>query len=181
MILLQALLLFWLFRLLLPCRLYWLAFLLAAVALIPVSQGNSLATALRALWGDPSVTTIQLITLSLIGSTPQSLRRHWIAPLFIGMIGLVFYPLALGAGNFDPYRLGYQPGLLVACCASIALALWWRGRAIWLWLLAVDLMAYAVHLLESSNFWDYLIDPLLVVTCLLLAARKLFARRQPAH
>lgn len=178
MILAQALLLAWLLLRFLPRRFGWLAFILAAGALIPLNEGVSLAMALRALWGDPSVTTLQLITLSVVGRTPALFQNSWRVPAAIAVSGLLFYPLALGAGDFDPYRLGYQPALLVMLFAIPALTLWWRGQHMWLWILAVDLAAFAAHLLESTNFWDYVMDPLLISACVVLTVHGAFSRTQ---
>lgn len=147
----------------------------AVLAFIPLADGVSAAMALRALWGDPSVTTVQLLALSLAGR-PAAIGRAPAAAL--ALCGLAFYPLALGLGDFDPYRLGYAgwPALaLVAALGVAALLAWKRGQPLWLWLLAVDLAAFAAGLHESSNFWDVLFDPLLVAAAMILAVR---GRRQ---
>jgi len=144
----------------------------AALALIPVADGVSAAMALRALWGDPSVTTLQLLALSLAGRPAAVGRAPAVA---LALFGLAFYPLALGLGDFDPYRLGYPgwPALaLVAALAAAALLAWQRGRALWLWLLAVDLAVYGAGLPESGNLWDALFDPLLVAAALIAATRR---------
>ena len=172
MILAQALLLAWLLSRLLPRRLIWLAAALGLGALIPWGHGLSPAACMRALWGDPSITTMQLLALGLAGRTPDAFGRDWRAPASIAGAAALFYAMALGLGDFDPYRLGYQPILLLALLAVPALLLWSRGRALWLWLLAVDLLAFAAGLLESTNFWDYLIDPLLAAACVILALRN---------
>jgi hypothetical protein len=143
----------------------------AVLALIPIADGVSAAMALRALWGDPSVTTLQLLALSLAGR-PAQIGRAQAAALAI--FGLGFYVLALGLGDFDPYRLGYAgwpAATLVTVLAAAALFAWRRGQPLWLWLLAVDLTVFAAGLTESSNVWDMLFDPLLVAAALILAVR----------
>jgi hypothetical protein len=146
----------------------------AALALIPIypwADGVSAAMALRALWGDPSVTTLQLLALSLAGR-PARIGRAPAAAL--ALFGIGFYVLALGLGDFDPYRLGY-PGwpavALVAVLAAGALLAWRRGQPLWLWLLTVDLAVFAAGLAESGNLWDALFDPLLVGAAAVLALR----------
>jgi hypothetical protein len=173
----QVLILTWLFSRLLPRRLLWLAVALGLAALLPW-HGLSLAQALRAFWGDPSITTMQLLVLGIAGRPPAAFARAWRAPAMIATFSLLFYPLALGAGDFDPYRLGFQPVLLLTALAVPALALWWRGQTLWLWLLAIDLLAFAFGLLESTNFWDYLIDPLLALVCIRLAMRNYAANQR---
>jgi hypothetical protein len=127
--------------------------------------------ALRALWGDPSVTTLQLLALSLAGR-PAPIGRT--PATVLAIFGIAFYVLALGLGDFDPYRLGYggwPAATLVSMLAAAALLAWRRGQPLWLWLLAVDLAVFAAGLPESSNLWDALFDPLLVAAALILALR----------
>lgn len=80
--------------------------------------------------------------------------------LLFGMA--LFYILALGSWNFDPYTYGYQPWVIL-----ISLGAWviWRGRDLpgMTLLLAVDLAIFALHGLTSDNLWDYLIDPVLMI------------------
>jgi hypothetical protein len=143
----------------------------AALALIPLADGISAAMALRALWGDPSVTTLQLLALSLAGR-PAKISRAPAAA--VALFGIVFYVLALGLGDFDPYRLGYPgwPALaLAAGLAVAALLAWRRGQPLYAWLLAVDLAVFSAGLPESANLWDSLFDPLLVAAALVLAVR----------
>jgi hypothetical protein len=132
----------------------------------------------RALWGDPSITTMQLLILCIFLRPPTAFTRGWHAPALLAAFSLIFYPLCLGLGDFDPYRTGFQPAPLLTVLAVPALLLWWRGQPLWLWLLAVDLLAFALGLLESTNFWDYLIDPLLAFACIILAARNYAASRR---
>lgn len=145
---------------------------LGLLSLVLGPSGVSPALALRGLWGDPSVTSLQLLVLALLGRAPASLTHGWRAPAVIAAVALLLYPFALGATDFDPYRLGYAPWLLVLPLGIAALARWWRGDALWLWLLAIDLLAWAAGLLESPNLWDTLLDPLLALACLILAARN---------
>ena len=143
----------------------------AVLALIPIADGISAAMALRALWGDPSVTTLQLLSLSLAGR-PAPIGRAPAAAL--ALFGIAFYVLALGLGDFDPYRLGYAgwpAATLVTMLGAAAILAWRHGQPLWLWLLAVDLAVFAAGLPESSNLWDVLFDPLLVAAAMILAVR----------
>lgn len=176
----QALMLGWLLQQLSGRRLAWLAGLLLAA--LPVA-GLPLAAHLRGLFGDPSATTLQLLLLALLARSPASFASNWRAPLLIGLAGLAFYALALGGapllGIADPYRLGYQPQLLVAVLTLPALYLWWRDRPLWLGLFSVDLFVFAADWHSSPNFWDLLIDPPLILACLVLAWRNRPRRARP--
>lgn len=175
----QSLVLFWLLARLSPRRMPWLAAALGLAALIPF-HGLSLAGTLRTLWGDPSITTLQLLILDIARCPPAAFVRGWRAPAIIAAFSLLFYPLALGMGDFDPWRLGFQPVPLLAVLSVPALLLWWRGQTLWCWLLSVNVAAYAAGLLESTNFWDYLLDPLLAIFCVVLAIRnRAFRRPEP--
>ncbi|CAB1369234.1 hypothetical protein [Denitratisoma oestradiolicum] len=156
----------------LPFRGRWklLALLPAILSLAPLGEGVSLAMMLRGLWGDFSVTSLQLLVLCLAGRPPQALG--WRGPALIAASAALFYPLALGLGDFDPYRLGYTAWPLLAVFGAFALAAWWRGQPIWLWLLTIDILAWAAGLLESPNLWDTLLDPLLAAAMLILALRN---------
>jgi len=170
---LQGLMLGWLLQQLFQNRWAWPCGLLLAA--LPLA-GMPLAGHLRGFFGDPSITSIQLLVLALLGRSPKSLVQDWRAPLLIGLGGALFYTLALGGaiklGMADPYRLGYQPGILLGALATLALFLWWRGQALWLWLLSIDLLAFAQAFELSRNFWDSLLDPQLVFVCLILAYRN---------
>ncbi|MCB4359378.1 hypothetical protein [Quatrionicoccus australiensis] len=175
---LQGLMLGWLLQQPFKNRWAWpFGLLLAALPL----AGMPLAGHLRGFFGDPSVTSIQLLALAMLGRAPKPLTQDWRAPLLIGLGGVLFYTLALGGaiklGMTDPYRLGYQPGILLGVLATLALFLWWRGQALWLWLLSIDLLAFAQEFELSRNLWDSLLDPQLVFVCLILAYRN---RRCPA-
>jgi hypothetical protein len=67
--------------------------------------------------------------------------------------------MALGLGAFDPYRLGFAPhGLLVVLLALAAVA-WVCESYLLLACLAAAVGGHALGVLESTNLWDYLLDP----------------------
>jgi hypothetical protein len=145
--------------------------------------GSTLAQWLRSVLGDLSVFTLVLLA-------DIAARRWWnhtlLAPatrktLLLGaaVIGVVFYPLALGVGPLDPYRLGFAPTLLVAALCLGSISAWLmraRGLAV---ILLLPLLAYNLHLLEADNLWNYLLDPVLVVYALVqIAWEGLWTKRQ---
>ena len=90
----------------------------------------------------------------------------------------MFYPLALGLGMFDPYVWGY--GSLGFLIGVVLFALlcgvfgWTKG----VWIFAIAIIAWAGHLHESTNLWDYLLDPLLALWAIITCIRILFIRRR---
>ena len=77
------------------------------------------------------------------------------------LAGVALYPMALGAGPFDPYSAGWHFSWLFVLLLVITLGLLLFENRFSIVLLAA-ILGYDLHLLESSNFWDYLIDPVLV-------------------
>ena len=77
--------------------------------------------------------------------------------------GFFLYPMVLGLGPFDPYMLGFAPTGLLAVLALIAGLAWWRRYHVCLGAIVFSVLAYRLNLLESSNLWDYLLDPWLVL------------------
>ena len=134
------------------------------VILVLVPFGTlSAAACVRGAFGDLSVTTLVLLggaTLRRLTATAPMERRVRFAILaFVSVAALALYPMALGIGLFDPYRLGYGStwflgGLFVVAVAS------WFGRVDSLAVcIALAILAWSVRWYESTNLWDYLLDP----------------------
>jgi hypothetical protein len=154
--------------------------LAAAVAWVPVG-GIPLAGYLRGFFGDLSVTTMLLLVAALIG-------RVWGGRVLDGpervalwgwsvAAGLALYPLTLGSTPWDPYQLGFRPRMLLLVVAALVIGLWRRRRGSAL-VLAAGVAGYDLHILESSNLWDYLVDPALTLWAMgALLARSPTGRR----
>lgn len=138
------------------------------MAAVPLALLAGIATLLHGFAGPPSATLLALAVWQLAsrGASPLGQRPAW---LVIG-VAMVFYPLALGLGPFDPYAIGYQPWPLLLACGGLAAALWHCRRNDWLLILAIALAAYAGGLF--ANLWDALLDPLLVLAALAVVVRK---------
>ncbi len=92
--------------------------------------------------------------------------------LFLTCIGIgVFYFMSLNNHGPDPYAWGYQPFELIIFIASCMLVALPHSKGI-AFLVSIDLVAYAGHLLQSDNLWDYLFDPILFIFLLLLLIRN---------
>ena len=93
--------------------------------------------------------------------------------------GLALYPSALGWGGFDAYTLGWNFSALTIAVGALAIGLVWRGHRFHLVLVAA-LLAWQLGLMESRNLWDYLVDPILLLTSVAALAGTL-ARRKSAR
>jgi hypothetical protein len=175
MLWMQALIVAWLLHIVAGRSLVF-SVVVALFALIPFGEGDSLAAAMRGLWGDPSITSLPFLALAMLDKTPMSVRHGWRLPACVAVIGIALYLSMLGPWNIDLYRLGYQPGWLVGVLGMAAIIAWWRRNALYLWLLAIDLLVWQAGWLESTNLWDYLLDPLLVFVMFALAIRNIRRR-----
>src|SRR3989338_4174391 len=153
-----------------------LAMLQAAVfivALIPFN-GFPIAAYLRGATGDLSISTMTLLWCALLRPLLNTWpgcgmadSRHRLALLaLIALAAIALYPMALGFGAFDPYRLGYGHWMFIAILFLVTLAAWlWRYYLIVL-CLALAFLAWAIGWYESDNLWDYLLDPFVSIYAL---------------
>jgi hypothetical protein len=91
---------------------------------------------------------------------------------------LIFYPLSLGLGPFDPFDVGYRPKPVLLALVPIGIALIIRRKHALLLIGGIDLLAYALGLFE--NLWSALFDPVLVLVCgadlIKMAGRRVIRR-----
>lgn len=150
-------------------RMVVVAVLVVAGLFLPIS-GLSIAQWLRSALGDLSILTLVVFSNVLM---QRLFNYKLLAPatrnsllLGVALVGVVFYPLALGVSAFDPYQLGYAPVLMSALLCLASIIAWlrsMRGLAI---ILLLPLLVFNLHLLESYNLWDYLLDPILLIYAL---------------
>jgi hypothetical protein len=99
----------------------------------------------------------------------------WSMSWVFGALGVMFYPLALGLGSFDPYEWGWSfSQLFVGIAVLTGLLLAKQNRLGLLLLLAI--VAYHLGLLESENYWDYLLDPIYCLVSLIVLGCQLGVR-----
>lgn len=147
---------------------------LAAVAIIagglqiPI-LGTTPFYYLRGVFGDFSITHA-LWALAALGHRvskcsifliPQ--RQKITVALLLVTVAACFYPSALGAIDFDLYRLGFEPFSMLAVLAVIALIAWQLREYFLLTAIVAAVFVFRFQILESTNLWDYLFDPLLVL------------------
>ena len=134
--------------------------------LLPI-QGLPVHAYVRGAVGDLSITTLFLLSWKLseqlfcLNILPSDARAGmwWI----VALAGLLFYPFAMGLSPFDPYRLGYGSWILPGTLLVVTIGFWLVGRWVEVLFIPWVLLSYRFQLLESTNLWDYLLDPLVVL------------------
>jgi MFS family permease len=145
-----------------------------AVLLIPV-EGVAVA---RWIAGVNANFSVPLIAILVVAVYERAFTRSlfsssdWTACWIFGAIcGLALYPLALGLSRFDPYEWGwhFSPLFVVVCALTVWLI--WKQNQFGL-LLLVAAVAFHLGVLESTNYWDYLLDPIYaLVSCIVVIRR----------
>lgn len=144
-----------------------------------MSLALPLAGYVRGVLGDLSIVTTLLLWSVLLPNhqvTPAPIK--W----FIAILALLFYPFALGVSMLDPYAWGY--GSIAFLIGVLALALicglagWTKG----VWIIGIAIISWSLRLHESTNLWDYLLDPVLAIWALCSAVSGVLkARKEKAR
>lgn len=129
----------------------------------------------RGVTGDLSIVLTLLLWTSLLpANKPTPITFKFV----IVIVSCCFYPFALGLGLTDPYAWGYGslPMLIAVLLFAVvcALANWTKG----VWIIAIAIIAWAAHWHESSNLWDYLLDPFLAIWALIAFVGMLYRKRR---
>ncbi len=151
-------------------------FAAALMLLLVPLRGVPLLYALRAAISDFSITTFILAIAACLG---DALRRDMIPAgqyrillRTVAAVAVLFYPLSLGLGPVDPYAWGYFSTPLLTAFALVALA-FLLHRDYWIVLiLGAALLSATAGLLQSTNLWDYLIDPVLSLYAVSVVSAK---------
>jgi len=138
----------------------------AVVSLVPCGV-LPLAAYVRGVIGDLSITSLVLLTLvisrTLFGWPPSNNKAKLALQALIALAALGLYPLALGIGYFDPYRLGYGNLWFVSALLLVALAAYSRRLTVMALSIALAVFAWGIGWYESTNIWDYLLDPMVSI------------------
>ena len=124
----------------------------------------------RGITGDLS---ISLVMLAVWRICRQALNWHAIpnreqtaVMSALAAAALFLYPLALGWGDWDAYRLGWGSWGMLLALLSLCVVCWLQSLRVLPALMVMALLAWSFGLLESGNLWDYLLDPWLSIYAL---------------
>jgi hypothetical protein len=156
-------------------RLLWPGAIALAALLLPVG-GLTIARWIAGLSANFSIPFTGLLAAAVferVLARPILSQRDWDTGWIFGAIGgVLLYPFALGVGSVDPYEWGWRfSPLFVVAGALTAWLIWTENRFAILLLLAVA--AFHSSVLESSNYWDYLLDPVYCLVSLVALGRRL--------
>lgn len=165
-----------------------LSILLAAVfvlMLIPFG-GMPFAAYLRGVTGDLSITTLILLWCAMLrprfDRVPAGANHRFVLLILIALAAIALYPMALGVGAYDTYRLGYGNPQFIAVLLLIALAASFRKYPLIAFCIALSTLAWTIGWYESGNLWDYLLDPLLAIYALSIlviqVSKRLISRQR---
>ena len=137
----------------------------ALIVILPVG-GLPVGRWLISLYANPSIPlTALLLTWVLKNAFQYNLLNKTAIRTCQGgslLAGIALYPMALGLGPFDSYGAGWHfSWLFIVLFSTTLLLLMFKNR--FALLLLATILAYDLHLLESGNLWDYLVDPILVL------------------
>lgn len=132
------------------------------VFMFVVIDDVNVAGHMRGLLGDLSITTAILLTCTFVGhminrDILSEDDRRWVV-MVVAVSGLFLYPLTLGVMWVDPYRLGFNSFYLLLTLIVLCI-MGYRARRGATLFIPAGIIAFNLGFLESTNLWDYLIDP----------------------
>lgn len=156
------------------------AVLLVSGLFVPVN-GLSISQWLRSALGDLSVITLVIMLNILLRRLYYINIINELSMIFllsgVALVGVVFYPLALGLSALDPYHFGYAPVWISVMLALVSVVSWLKGLRDLAVILLLPLLAFNLRLLESANLWDYLLDPVLMIYAVVQSAAYIWNSR----
>lgn len=146
------------------------------ISLVPLAD-QSVAHYTTGVIGNLSITSIVLLSTYIIyrcnsysdkkGSFPGELKTDLNRLyLIVGVIAIFLYPSALGLSHWDLYAEGYYPIILAPTLLAIFVLGIYRNWFFLSVLMAIVFVSYGFGFFESNNLWDYLIDPIVAIFCL---------------
>jgi hypothetical protein len=153
----------------------WLLPVLVVLSFIPVNE-LPLAAYVRSFTDDLAISTLVLlawVAVCRLGLVQPLGRPQVQLVVLFGGLCLVLYPAAMGLTYFDPYRWGFNPRPMIVLIGALTLLMLALRNRLAVWMLAVGTLAFALRLKASENYWDYLVDPLLMGYCLVAGLMQL--------
>ena len=168
----------------------WMALGVFIVLWWPVGSAHlPIVAYIRGVSSDLSMTLVALACIvswhAQFGFNPLDQRNVTALWVAVASAALILYPLALGLGDWDSYRLGWGTTGIWLSLLGISLVYWLIGLRLMPFLIALAVLAWCTGVLESTNLWDYLIDPWLAMVaifqCVRVGIKTLLRRLSPVR
>ena len=153
----------------------WLVGICFVVMWIPLGVAHlPVAAYVRGVTSDFSVSLVVVLTLNLFSrlfSLKLFDRRERQAVFYgVAATALFLYPLALGWGDWDAYRLGWGSAAMWAGLLLVCALCWVAKLRLLPLLIGLAIASWTANLMESTNLWDYLFDPWLATAAIFKSA-----------
>lgn len=144
---------------------------IAAVVINVPFFGHSTVEFLRGVYSDPSITSVVFLLILMLqraaGLQLFKTNELFIASTVILGVAAVFYPMSLGVSATDLYAIGYHEKWFKGLVLGISLLCAVNYFYVTALTLALGVLAFELRLLESTNLWDYVIDPIITLVILI--------------
>ena len=161
-----------------PVRLLFLAVVAVGILQVPI-KGFSLALWVRGIEANFSIPLLALLAARVVKNEfkvevldSKAYLAGWI---FGAASAVALFPFALGLGKVDPYEWGWKFSPLFIAMAAVTSFLIWKQNRFGIVLL-MTILACHLRLLESSNYWNYLVDPVYAVVSIVALLNGLVRR-----
>ncbi|MEY4496216.1 MAG: hypothetical protein RL744_1280 [Pseudomonadota bacterium] len=134
-----------------------------------------LSAYVRGVTGELSIVTMLLLWSSILPTTKKTPLGFKAS---LALIAIAFYPLALGLGMVDPYAWGYGSIALLISVILFAIVCGLAGWNKGVWIISFAIIAWSAHWHESTNLWDYLLDPFLAIWALIAIPNAIYRKRR---
>lgn len=148
-------------------RLSWLPIVVACLGFVPMA-GITVSRWIYSFTGPISLPLTVLLGWAILRPlwsqkpiNKQLLVSYW---TITAIISVLYLPTSLGWTSFDPHAWGWSRTFIFVPC-SIAVVCLWLGQARLAMAFVAAAVAWKLNLLDSSNGWNYLIDPISVCIC----------------
>ncbi|MES2663770.1 MAG: hypothetical protein V4629_10770 [Pseudomonadota bacterium] len=141
----------------------------ASILFLPLSAAwigpLSVTSALWAIYQILSVSSYKNFTLH------DSEQKFLV--IFLGVIGLILYPLSEGLFIWDVYRLGWHPLASFILLGFLIFFTFKKWQTLFCGLILI-LIVDVLNVLPSDNLWDILLDPFAVVGACIYLVKEYF-------
>ncbi len=88
-------------------------------------------------------------------------------------LAVAYFPMAIGWTSFDPHSFGWSKQFIFVPIAAAIICMW-LGQGGLSIVFAATALAWKLGLLQSSNGWNYLVDPVAICVCAFSLASYIF-------